>query len=353
MRVALYLPPHVIWFHSLIREIENEIDICGGIHEFQNYPNHRKVVVDNLVGTESDIKNRISEYQKSADLVMVLNSETPVNIHQQCQGLDLDRVELHITGKVNYEPKHMKIFRHENFFACVQLLYARLTSNPLDVLTPHTPKPYYFDALLGLEKPGRTWLSDRIDEQCADKIYKTYYKNRDLLASMSDQHFSWTPGVEVIDTPYATSSTIRYLGVETWISHVIPVEIYDQCAYTLVTETYDENTFSFYTEKTTKPIMAKRLFVMFAGAYYLRNLRELGFKTFDGIIDESYDLEEDHDTRYKMAFDQVLYLCQQDQQTVLDAVKPIVEHNYNLFHSHDWLRDYQQSLQDSLLGKLI
>lgn len=352
MRIALYLPPHVDWFQSLIREISDHVDICGGLNDLQNYPNHRKVVVDNLVGTESGVRERILSYQKSADLVMILNSETPINIRQQCETFDFDNVELHITGKVNYDPKHMKIIRHENFFACVQMLYDRLKSNPLGELEPFSVKPFYFDALLGLEKPGRTWINEQIDTHCAGKIFKTYYKNRDLLATQDSKFFSWTPGVEIIDTPQATSSPIKYLGQETWISHVIPVEIYNQCAYTIISETYDDNTFSFFTEKTAKPIMAKRLFVMFAGAHYLRNLRSLGFKTFDNVIDESYDQEEDHERRYQMAFEQVMMLCRRDQAEVLNTIKPTIEHNYNLFHSHDWHQEYIQSLQNSLLGKL-
>jgi hypothetical protein len=43
------------------------------------------------------------------------------------------------------------------------------------------------------------------------------------------------------------------------------------------------------TEKTAKPIWAKRLFVMFGTPGFLKKLHELGFKTFDHVIDESYD----------------------------------------------------------------
>ena len=36
-------------------------------------------------------------------------------------------------------------------------------------------------------------------------------------------------------------------------------------------------------------IFAKRLFVLFAEPFYLKKLKALGYKTFDSIIDESYD----------------------------------------------------------------
>lgn len=344
MQVAIYIPPQVHWFYSFI-VTESKFDTCGDISELNNYPNHFKIVVDCLEGTESGVRERILGYLDHADKIIILNSETPLNIVEQCQQFDHEKVELLITGRINYEPQRMKIFRFENFFACVQMLYKRLYYEPLRRLTPFSVKPYYFDALLGLEKPYRNWISEQIDLHCADKVFKTYYKNRENLTSLSPDHFSWPPGIEIINAPTATSSTIKYLGEETWLSHVIPIEIYNQCAYSIVSETYEDNTFSFYTEKTTKVLMARRLFVLFAGAGYLKNLRELGFKTFNSIIDESYDLEPDHDKRHVMAFEQVKRLCDMDQAIVLAAAEPIVTHNYNLLMGHDW---HQENLDQTI-----
>lgn len=339
MQVVLYIPPQVHWFHSIIGN-QSKFKTCGDISEFNNYPDHFRIIIDSLEGTDSDIRSRIIEYLPYTDKVIILNSETPINIVAHCRAFDHDKVELLITGKVNYEPKHMKIFRHENFFACVQMLYKRLNYEPLQRLQPFSIKPYYFDALLGLEKPFRNWINDQVDLHCSEKVFKTYYRSRDNLASLNPTYFAWTPEVEILNTPYATSNTISYHGEQTWLSHVIPVDIYNQCAYSIVSETYEDNTFSFYTEKTAKVLMARRLFIMFAGAGYLRNLKELGFKTFDDIIDESYDSEPDHDKRHTMAFEQVKKLCQMDQAAVLSAIEPTVNHNYNLLMSHDWHQEY-------------
>lgn len=50
----------------------------------------------------------------------------------------------------------------------------------------------------------------------------------------------------------------------------------------------DANTV-FFTEKTARPLMWGMPFFLHAGQYALRSLRELGFKTFDALWDESYD----------------------------------------------------------------
>jgi hypothetical protein len=97
----------------------------------------------------------------------------------------------------------------------------------------------------------------------------------------------------------------------------------------LVCETNYSNQFSFFTEKIAKPIIAHRLFIVISGQHYLRNLRRLGFKTFDSILDETYDTIEDPETRWNMAVDQAISLSRQDQQLVLKKVIPIAMYNFD------------------------
>ena len=132
------------------------------------------------------------------------------------------------------------------------------------------------------------------------------------------------------------------------ISKIIPTKIYNQTAYSIVTETNAENDFTFYTEKIVKPILAKRLFIVIAGYNYLKNLRSLGFKTFDGIIDESYDSIEDNITRYNAACREIQKLSLLPQQEVLDKIKPIVEHNKEVMLETDWLGQFHANLKTVL-----
>ena len=46
----------------------------------------------------------------------------------------------------------------------------------------------------------------------------------------------------------------------------------------------------FFTEKTARPLLWGMPFFLHAGQYALQSLRELGFRTFDSLWDESYDL---------------------------------------------------------------
>jgi hypothetical protein len=103
------------------------------------------------------------------------------------------------------------------------------------------------------------------------------------------------------------------------LSQVIPLSIYNQTAYSVVAETNYDNNYIFNTEKIVKPILARRLFLVVSGQHYLRNLRSLGFKTFDGIIDETYDTIADFEQRCTIdtrTNDRYLFDCPQDQQII-------------------------------------
>ena len=80
-------------------------------------------------------------------------------------------------------------------------------------------------------------------------------------------------------------------------------------------------------------MLACRLFVVISGQYYLQNLRKLGFKTFDSVIDESYDLEPADHIRWTKAIEQAEWLCQQPQQDILPKIAAIVLHNYKILNN--------------------
>jgi hypothetical protein len=134
------------------------------------------------------------------------------------------------------------------------------------------------------------------------------------------------------------------------LSQVVPISIYNQTAYSVVAETNYDNHYSFCTEKIVKPILAERLFLVFSGQHYLRNLRSLGFKTFDGIIDETYDIIADNNQRFKLACEQITYLCNCSQEEVLAKIRPITEHNKRVMMETDWSGDFAKELRAVLLA---
>ena len=89
-----------------------------------------------------------------------------------------------------------------------------------------------------------------------------------------------------------------------------------------------------FRSKEAKPIVAKRPFVIFGTAGQLKAFKQLGYKTFDLVIDESYDDIEDKETRWHKALDSMSKLSLQDPLRVYERLKPILEHNKKHFESN-------------------
>lgn len=91
------------------------------------------------------------------------------------------------------------------------------------------------------------------------------------------------------------------------------------------------------TEKIFKPIVSKQPFMLLAAPGNLEYLRSYGFRTFDGIIDESYDKITDNDQRIEAVGRQLAWYCSlsdNEKINVMRAVEPIVTHNFHHFYSN-------------------
>jgi hypothetical protein len=121
--------------------------------------------------------------------------------------------------------------------------------------------------------------------------------------------------------------------VNNQISFVTPVDIYYRTYYSIVAETLGTGNGFFFSEKSIKAFFAQRIFVLFGNQYHLQRLRELGFKTFGAVIDESYDNNPLDFERFDMALQQLELLAGQDPAHVQQTLQPVLEHNYQRLFS--------------------
>jgi hypothetical protein len=212
-----------------------------------------------------------------------------------------------------------------------------------------------FDALLGRKKPHRDQAYTYINTYLRNHGITTYMNSYDTNFVENDsQQWIWeSQGIVFKKKIEWTVDFVDYYGHEMSISQIIPIGVYNQTAYTLVAETNVDNDYVFFTEKTVKPILAQRLFITLGNRYTLARLRELGFKTFDGIIDESYDSIEGTEQRFSAALTQLNLLCSQDQTEVLEKCRAIVEHNARHMIETDWYELYFRSQFESLFSKRL
>jgi hypothetical protein len=323
----------------------DSIEICHSLSAYLHNTADHKIAFTahrmHLSWDEPDLYNsfehKVRQLSDTSDLVFCIESEIHYYhwaMYEQCHRPNVYWCQ---PGLVNDRPDmEPHIVFWGDWFKTTTAVYKTLPDR-LDLLTPYTVKPKSFDALLGSPKPHRDFVAQATQQHgLEDQVTLTYggsWKDTEFYAQ---DYFLWEPGCVPQQNIIGTADWVSYLGHQCHLSQVMPVQVYNQTAYSIIAETDCDNTLSFYSEKTAKAMIARRLFVAFSGRKFLANLHRLGFETFGHVIDESYDLEPDFDTRMHMAFEQVRYLCSVPQQQILDKIGPVLEHNHNLIMTTDW-----------------
>jgi hypothetical protein len=109
-----------------------------------------------------------------------------------------------------------------------------------------------------------------------------------------------------------------------------------QTRFSIVNETHFRHDALFISEKTWKPLVNGHPFLLVGMPGSLALLRQLGFRTFSPIIDESYDdILDESDRMHRIAMNIVALGRMNDDvlSDALQALKPNVEHNARHFLS--------------------
>jgi hypothetical protein len=290
---------------------------------------------------DSNIDTLIDQVYAHADLVIVLGSELHTITVDFIRRYDRPKMRWFLCGRLTPPLLHGRTYPFLDWFTTTVHFYKNVRPTTLYQLDPYTPKPLMFDALLGRKKHHRDRAYNFIHDQgLANKGIVTYINTHDIdFQTATDAQWLWEQeGLTGHDRVQWTVEQVNYYGHSMSLSQVVPITIYNQTAYSLVCETNCDNDSVFFTEKTVKPILARRLFVMVANRYSLAMLRDLGFRTFNTIIDESYDEIEHYPDRQYAALEQLKWLCSQPQEQILAKCRPIVDHNFNLMMGRDWYR---------------
>lgn len=124
-----------------------------------------------------------------------------------------------------------------------------------------------------------------------------------------------------------------------------------ECLLYLVTETVATGHRLHLTEKTFKPICMQMPFVIVGTQGSLAYLRSYGFRTFEGIWDESYDKEPDDILRIEQIASLLRSLDElpaKGKQDLFDQCREVVEHNYRHFYSGAFEEILWTELQEML-----
>lgn len=111
---------------------------------------------------------------------------------------------------------------------------------------------------------------------------------------------------------------------------------HDESYLNIIIETHldvDSTNGAFITEKTFKAIKNSQLFVIVGAVNSVAQLRKLGYKTFDHVIDHSYDSEADNTLRWVMVIEEIQRLLDSDLYSLYQKCEEDIKHNQQLFLS--------------------
>ena len=192
----------------------------------------------------------------------------------------------------------------------------------------------FWDLLLGEASDNKDWLFEAInDHPVLHRTFLTYFGKDTKKGYWSD---------DVVRPKKHTAETLgpyeNRFNTQIRCSDLFDPVIYNMTYYTAVIETTIHNDFAMFSEKEAKPIIAKRPFVIFGARGQLKAFRSLGFKSFDNVIDESYDIIDDKHQRWHSALDSMWQLTKKDPVEVYKKLAEVLAYNKNHFENNNWKR---------------
>ena len=263
------------------------------------------------------------------DAVLITDAEyfDPIRVQQWCQDCGIKNYRVATSGQWQGRDLPPQ-FVYRAFY-----IRPFLAQNQSQVLE-RTHRPYLFDALLGARRPHRDYVMLAMSRTgLLDRSIVTYRDcfpgavindtNAEYQKLFGSTELSWPYMSPHLDPAWEVSDRVT-----NQISFIAPWEIYRRTWYSIVCETLGTGSGYFLSEKTIKAMYAGRVFVVFAPQGYLSWLRDQGFATFDGIIDESYDQEPRDAFRYRKAMAQIMQLAWFERpQDVYQWAHEVLEQN--------------------------
>ena len=196
-----------------------------------------------------------------------------------------------------------------------------------------TPK-YMFDALLGTPYPRKRWVADQIERDPESFLWN-------IGVPWVDDKAKFLPGTDLHKDPAGAKPVYNDQGE--WCNHgtLLPWRIYNDSWFSIILETHSQG-YPMVTEKSAKCLLGRRLFINFGNPGVLKLIRDMGYRTFGSVIDESYDDIQDQSLRFQAAWKQVEYLLSQDPRRVIEKILPVLEHNQQHFLAQDHDGDFER-----------
>lgn len=196
----------------------------------------------------------------------------------------------------------------------------------------HRPLLYTILKDKDLLKDGYISFAKSDDNKNWSRVYrqlKNIYRSHKEITKILDRN------ADVINTPNLYLDTTDLVTNRAMHENSID-EYYLKTMFSVVPETTYHEEVVFFSEKTFKTIAMRHPFILVTSANSLKHLRDLGYKTFHPMIDESYDNIADQGDRIIAIANEIDRICKLEGYQLLDwldSVKTVTDFNYNILRN--------------------
>lgn len=268
-------------------------------------------------------------------------------------GLDplVDEKKVLIVSGGDLPEKYQYLF-YENFLPKIHDYEENLQAiKDAEAIYTKTDKPYKFLFLNGRQRTHRKYMLERF--KMSGLLNESLWTNLDgngifplsLKLMQGDQNLvSGAFEVQHLPSKYEVDRYREQVGKPLenrgrdkfskyqlfsgeWGEIYLTPDPYIDTYFSLVTETVFDYPLSFRTEKIWKPIAMGHPWITVSNAGYYRDFRNIGFKTFGHLIDESFDTIDNPQDRIERVSTVVEDLCCQDLPAFLAAAQDVCKYN--------------------------
>lgn len=339
--------------------------------EFWDFATHDPVPNSVYVLGRQQILDNVVKFRAMAEdpqYVMVFgnSAEGSATILAQINMLGLDHLvrakKVLVISGGDLEPD-IPYLLHEHFLIRVLDYEENIKAiSHCEMIYDTAPKPYKFLFLNGRARPHRKYLLERfrlagiLDQslwtmidgrRAGSRMFRLEHQGVNLMDTNTPIRFlpaeyecdRYQNNGALIDISYPHQYPKVDLFAKEWGEIYLTIRPYADTYFSLVTETIIDYPYSFRTEKIAKPLAIGHPWIAATSRGFYRDLRNLGFRSFDGIVDESFDLIDNPQDRMDRIFEIVRDLCGQDLGAFLAAAKPMCK--YNQQHLSEIARDHK------------
>ena len=265
------------------------------IQHVQNTDQH--VYVEDCVEGSSTFIRHLDEYgllqrALNKDISVIASGEMP----EQMNAVAINYM-MYMTGQVNESHRKISIARKN--------------------------KPYTFLFLNNRVRKHRTNLLVQLE--------KSGVLESALWCNVHNDELGHTLPKKKLPDEYDPQTGKDLIDWNIWAAGPVFKKQYQDTSFSVFAESAATHRYAFPTEKTWKPIIAGHPFMTLANARHYPYLRELGFQTFESIINEDWTKLNRWQDAVKWMMKQITKVTESDLTDFVSQCKPIVTHNKKQF----------------------